>query len=208
MKNPWNDISLKDYENHMKLDSVGQLQALNAFMRVQLNGYPIKTAMVLGVAGGNGLEHVDAEKLGKVYGVDVNEKYLEQCAERYAYLRDVFECVCCDLTDDRITLPHVDMVIADLLVEYIGYDCFKKNIVKIRPKYVSCVIQVNTSEAFVSQSPYIHSFDGLDSVHRNIEEDELNKTMGSINYVSADRAVRELPNGKKLILLTYKKDFA
>lgn len=30
MKNPWEEISLTDYENHMKLDSVMQLQAMNA----------------------------------------------------------------------------------------------------------------------------------------------------------------------------------
>lgn len=29
--------------------------------------------MILGIAGGNGLEHVDTEKLNKVYGVDINQ---------------------------------------------------------------------------------------------------------------------------------------
>ncbi len=29
MKNPWEEISLSDYENQMKLDSVIQLQAMN-----------------------------------------------------------------------------------------------------------------------------------------------------------------------------------
>ncbi len=29
MKNPWEEIPLSDYENHMKLDSVMQLQAMN-----------------------------------------------------------------------------------------------------------------------------------------------------------------------------------
>lgn len=35
--NPWNDISLDDYENHMSLSSVHQLQALNRIMKDQLN---------------------------------------------------------------------------------------------------------------------------------------------------------------------------
>jgi hypothetical protein len=29
MTNPWEEIPLSDYENHMKLDSVMQLQAMN-----------------------------------------------------------------------------------------------------------------------------------------------------------------------------------
>ena len=29
MSNPWKDISLSDYENHMSLDSVMQLQSMN-----------------------------------------------------------------------------------------------------------------------------------------------------------------------------------
>ena len=77
MKNPWEEISLSDYENHMKLDSVQQLQALNTLMKKQLNQYPAKSAMILGIAGGNGLEHVNSEKLEKVYGVDINTEYLK-----------------------------------------------------------------------------------------------------------------------------------
>lgn len=29
MNNPWKDINLSDYESHMALDSVRQLQAMN-----------------------------------------------------------------------------------------------------------------------------------------------------------------------------------
>ncbi len=29
MSNPWEEVSLKDYENHMSLDSVKQLQIMN-----------------------------------------------------------------------------------------------------------------------------------------------------------------------------------
>lgn len=55
MKNPWNDILLDDYENHMKLDSVKQLQAMNEMMKTQFEDYPASRVMILGIAGGNGL---------------------------------------------------------------------------------------------------------------------------------------------------------
>ena len=63
MKNPWEEIQLSDYEEHMSLDSVNQLQTMNDIMKKQFDAYPVTTAMVLGIAGGNGLEHVDLKKI-------------------------------------------------------------------------------------------------------------------------------------------------
>ncbi len=62
MQNPWNTITLSDYENHMKSDMVMQLQALNCMMKEQLNTFPAHSAMILGIAGGNGLEHLDTKQ--------------------------------------------------------------------------------------------------------------------------------------------------
>lgn len=89
MSNPWEEIRLDDYENHMRLDSVRQLQTMNAIMKEQFEAYPVETAMVLGVEGGNGLEHIRTDKYRIVYGVDVNEAYLCAVSERYAELSDV-----------------------------------------------------------------------------------------------------------------------
>ena len=61
MPNPWEEISLEDYENHMSLDSVNQLQTMNAIMKEQFSAYAADTAMILGVAGGNGLEHFSTD---------------------------------------------------------------------------------------------------------------------------------------------------
>ena len=79
--NPWKEISLQDYEDHMSLDSVHQLQTMNVMMKDQFGSYPVETAMVLGVAGGNGLAHVRKEKYKTVYGVDINEDYLRATEE-------------------------------------------------------------------------------------------------------------------------------
>ena len=55
MNNPWNEIPLSDYENHMKLDSVHQLQTMNEMMQGQFDAYPVSCIMILGIAGGNAL---------------------------------------------------------------------------------------------------------------------------------------------------------
>ena len=40
MSNPWEEIDLNDYENHMSLSSVFQLQTMNQMMKEQFYTYP------------------------------------------------------------------------------------------------------------------------------------------------------------------------
>jgi len=49
----------------------------DGMMKKQLNQYDVKSVMILGIAGGNGLEHIDTQKIRKVYGVDINNEYFE-----------------------------------------------------------------------------------------------------------------------------------
>lgn len=46
MVNPWIEILLDDYENHMRLGSVMQLQTMNQMMKSQLEDYPVSSAMI------------------------------------------------------------------------------------------------------------------------------------------------------------------
>lgn len=199
MENPWKSITLSDYETHMKLDSVMQLQTLNAMMKKQLSGYPAHSVMILGIAGGNGLEHIDTEKYSAVYGIDINTEYLQEVEKRYENLNGILKCLCADLTADVSELPSADLVIANLLIEYIGYECFQRVIGQVNPKYVSCGIQINTDKEFVSDSPYLHAFDGLNSVHHQMETDKLTRAMADIGYKTVSETEYPLPNGKKLV---------
>lgn len=140
MSNPWENIDLNDYESHMSLESVYQLQMLNAMMREQFYQYDIDTIMILGVAAGNGLEHIDKKKFKKVYGVDVNQKFLAECKKRYSELEGVFDTVCADLLSDNLQLPCAELLVANLLIEYIGYECFQWVVKLVKPQYISCII--------------------------------------------------------------------
>ena len=203
MGNPWEEIELSDYENHMSLESVFQLQILNKMMKEQFEAYSINTIMILGIAGGNGLEHINKEQIKKVYGIDVNPNFLNECKRRYHDLGDVFEPVCVDLLDDDLQLPCSELLIANLLVEYIGYECFKKIIELVNPLYVSCIIQINTSDSFVSDSPYIHAFDCLGEIHHQMEESNLIDCMKKMDYCMKRSEEQILPNGKKFIRLDF-----
>ncbi len=204
MNNPWEEIRLSDYEKHMSLDSVRQLQSMNHTMKSQLEAYDVNTAMILGIAGGNGLEHVDRKKYQKVYGVDINADYLTAAAARYENLSGVLECLHIDLINRRELLPVAELVIANLLVEYIGYDVFADAVRRIGPKYVSCIIQINEdSKQWVSDSPYIHAFDGLEKVHCQMDEQGLTRTMAGIGYTLIRKEIDSLPNGKSLVRLDF-----
>lgn len=203
MKNPWEEIPLTDYENHMKLDSVRQLQTMNEMMQGQLDAYPVSCVMILGIAGGNGLEHIQQEKFERIYGIDVNSSYLKETARRYSHLDGILQCICVDLLNDADKLPEADMVIANLLVEYIGYKCFQNVIRQVKPKYVSCVIQINMEDSWVSDSPYLRVFDKLERVHHQMEEHTLEKTMLEISYRTIKKLERTLPNGKKFVQMDF-----
>ena len=204
LMNPWEEISLSDYENHMSLDSVKQLQTLNEMMKQQFSLYPVSTAMVLGIAGGNGLEHVDVQKYKKVYGIDINEDYLSIVRERYFELGDRLECRRIDLINEPDKLPQAQLVIANLFIEYVGYEAFRQGVLKAGAKYVSCIIQINTDEkAWVSASPYLHAFDGLETVHHQIDEESLSRAMDEIGYKLIRTEERPLPNGKKFVMLDF-----
>lgn len=206
MNNPWEEISLDDYENHMSLDSVYQLQTMNAIMKAQFEDYQAETAMILGIAGGNGLEHIRTEKYKAVYGIDINEGYLEKIRERYPMLGNVLRLMCLDLTSEADRLPKAELVIANLLVEYIGYQAFVEAIRQICPRYVSCVIQINgEAEKWVSESPYLHAFDRLAEIHHQMEENALEGEMNKIGYVCISKSASSLPNGKKLLRIDFAK---
>lgn len=95
------------------------------------------------------------------------------------------------------------MVIANLLVEYIGYECFQNVIQQVKPKYVSCIIQINVEDSWVSDSPYLRVFDGLERVHHQMEEHTLEKTMLEISYHTINVLERTLPNGEKFVEMDF-----
>ncbi|MFA9380298.1 MAG: class I SAM-dependent methyltransferase [Acetanaerobacterium sp.] len=200
---PWETVSLEDYEAHMSLAQVHQMQTLSEIMKSQLDDYPVQSVAILGISGGNGLEHVDTGKIKTVYGIDVNESYLDACRERFAHLG---ECLClqrADLSDPNEHLPTVDLVIADLFIEYIGVEVFARQLANRMPGHVSCVIQKSLGAEFVSQSPYTASFERIGTLHRDIDESTLTAAMRRIGMLPAHREEFGLPNAKQFIRLDY-----
>ena len=135
-------------------------------------------------------------KFKKVYGIDINKEYLKAVQERYSYISDALECIQLNLTEETNKLPKAELLIANLLIEYIGYDCFRKTVEQTEPKYVSCIIQINIDDKWVSDFPYIHAFDALDEVHHQMEENSLIQVLKDVGYKLIKQLENPLPNGK------------
>jgi len=203
-QNPWNSIPLQDYEAHMSLAGVYQLQTLNEMMRAQFESYPAPSVMILGVAGGNGLQHLCGSGTAQIFGVDSNPEYLAACVQRYPALAGRFVPLCIDLAGEEAkTLPQADLLVANLLVEYIGPGCFAQAVRTVAPGRVSCVIQLNTGDGFVSQSPYLHVFDGLSQVHHQLSEAGMQTALRQAGYRPVFRKAVPVPGGKTLLRLDY-----
>ncbi|MBR5430666.1 MAG: class I SAM-dependent methyltransferase [Firmicutes bacterium] len=206
MRDPWQEIALDDYEKHMSLPEVRQLQTLNQILQRQLARFPVSSVILLGVAGGNGLEHVDTVKYRRVWGVDINPDYLAEVRRRYGDLDGRLECLCLDLRAEAQRLPRAGLLTADLLIEYIGYEAFRQALSAAAPTYVSCVIQIDEPGSWVSDSPYLHAFDRLDEVHCAVDGEELTACLRQAGYRLLEQEDHPLPNRKRLRRLDYQRE--
>lgn len=209
MTHPWTEVPLSDYEAHMGLADVRQLQQLDSIMREQFSDFPSATVLILGIAGGNGLRHIRPEKVKKVIGVDINPSYLSACRERYRALGEKLQLLCLDLSKetDIFMLPHTDLVIANLLIEYVGIQPFLTLVKQVQPCVVSCVIQKNGGNRFVSESPYASSFAGISKIHMDVKEKELQSALDSVGMIQAGKWEYPLPDGKRLCRLDFESVF-
>jgi hypothetical protein len=174
-------------------------------MNQQLNDYNSANIVILGISGGNGLGNVNTSKIKKVYGIDANRKYLKVCRDRYPELTGVLELLCCDLNNTNITLPNSDILICNLIIEYLGMDRFLE-LVKNNKKYiniVSCVIQKNNSNSFVSSSGLESAFEPISTIHHDINADELINAFSKISFNCIKYVDYPLPNGKEFIRMDY-----
>jgi hypothetical protein len=206
MSNPWQLIDLGMYENHMSSDEVYQLQTLNEITKEQLQDNQHTYVGVLGVAGGNGLDNIDILKTQKVYAVDINKNYLNICKQRYQYMGSTLEILCGDLTDDEIVLPYTNLLICNLIIEYIGEKEFisyiSKN--KINIDVVSCVIQNNNNNSFVSNSELNSHFQPILSIHHDIDKNKLKYLFSTIEFTCIKYKKYILPNGKEFIRMDFR----
>jgi SAM-dependent methyltransferase len=119
MNNPWLEIPLADYEEHMALPHVGQAQLLaDAFARA-LDAHAPSSVALLGCAGGNGLERVVDRPIERVVCVDINPQYIAHARQRWSTRIAGLDLFIGDLQTDEPVFEPVDLAFAGLLFEYV-----------------------------------------------------------------------------------------
>ena len=141
--NPWLTLPLDDYEGHMGSADVNQLAPLADLFGEALAHLRPRSVAVLGVAGGNGLEHVDGTLTTRVVGIDVNPAYLGATKQRFPDLRGL-ELHCSDLRHEVLDVQPVALVHAALVFEHAGIGRCLDNAVSLVSEggHLSVVLQL------------------------------------------------------------------
>lgn len=197
--NPWNEIPLEDYENHMAHNSVGQLEFLNSLTRKYLNKTKPETCLFLGIAGGNGLEHIDNNYTDNVIGIDINQDYLNKANERYSKKIPSLQLINFDITTASKVFCKADFIWAALVLEYIGIEkSLEFSINNLQPGGNLIVsIQANNGIQSVSQSG-VESVQKVGAIFQLIDPEILIAKALEMKLKLIETEEFFFPNGKSL----------
>jgi 2-polyprenyl-3-methyl-5-hydroxy-6-metoxy-1,4-benzoquinol methylase len=199
MNNIWNSIPLEDYEQHMLHETVGQLQLLNHLTKMYLEATRPNTVLILGVAGGNGLEHIDKTITREVIGIDTNEKYLEETRMRYKELLPEIQLINVDLSDNEDEITKADLIWSALILEYINIEkCFQfiSNNIKSNGHLV-VTIQSNNGVQSVGRSG-IESVNSVEQLFRLVEPYDLLIVAEKFGFLKVFEEENFLPDKKSM----------
>lgn len=202
--NPWNHIPLEDYETHMSHDNVGQQQLLSWLTKKYLELLNPVNCLFLGVAGGNGLEHIDNNRVESVYAIDINQAYLEKAEGRFGGKIKSLRLLNIDISQNSTTICKADLIWAALILEYTGIHealSFAKNNISKTGQLV-ITIQSNNGVTSVS-STGIESLKKLGTVFKVVDRDDLISQAKAAGFEPADAEENFLPNGKSLLTFRF-----
>lgn len=204
MSNPWLDIPLADYEGHMRSAGVGQLAVLSELFQSVLSRLNPESVAVLGIAGGNGLEHIDCSVTKRIVGIDFNRHYLEEVGRRFGDLPGL-ELVCFDLSKEGLRLPPVAMVHAALVFEHVDTRIALENALALVSPLgkLSVVLQLpGTIEQDVASTAYL-SMQALKKGFALIGTGGFSRLLASRGFLLLEQETRPVPGGKALWLGVY-----
>lgn len=200
--NPWNNIPLTDYELHMEHQDVGQAKLLNHLTGKYLTKHKPENILFLGISGGNGLEHVDIEKVKSVWAIDINEAYLEETRKRFGQKMKQLNLVNTNIGSSDLSYTEADFVWAALIFEYVDIEKCLEFIRKNTAPYARLIITIQSNNGVQSVSKTgVESIKSVSSIFKIVDKENLLKTALMFGFECDNSEENFLPNGKSL--LTY-----
>lgn len=198
--NPWLQIPLEDYERHMSHHLVGQAMLLNALTKKYLEEIKPETALFLGIAGGNGLEHINNQITKSVYGIDINPDYLHAASVRYKHAIPSLQLLNLDIVRHSASICQADLIWVALVLEYTGIDkalAFSTNNMR-KGGHLVVSIQSNNNKPSVSPTG-IESIKKAGEIFSIVDPDELLSKAAMAGYSLVRKEENLLPNGKSIV---------
>jgi SAM-dependent methyltransferase len=196
--NPWLALPLEDYEGHMGSAAVDQLVPLADLFGEALARLRPRSVAVLGVAGGNGLEHVDGTSTTRVVAIDVNQAYLDATRARFPELGGL-ELHCADLTRDQpLDVEPVSLVHAALVFEHAGIErCLEHAVALVAPGgHLSVVLQLPSTRQQAVTPTEFASMAALAGDFAFVDPHQLRRTLAQRGLRLTHQARRTLSTGK------------
>ncbi|HEX7625321.1 MAG TPA: class I SAM-dependent methyltransferase [Anaeromyxobacteraceae bacterium] len=202
--NPWSLVSASEYEAHMGPQGADELAPLSAiFGKVYAARRPRRLA-VLGVATGNGLEHVDPAVTRRTVGLDVNLSYLAVTRQRFMRLGASLELLCADLERAQLDADGFDLVHAALVLEYVD---FRRALPRLASWLapggaVSVVLQLPDGRPVITPTASLRA---VGEAMRLVPPEELRSRAAEAGLAERVAYVVPLPTGRRLFTALYQR---
>ncbi|WP_421939517.1 class I SAM-dependent methyltransferase [Pedobacter sp.] len=204
--NAWNLVPLDDYELHMQHNEVAQSQLLNKLTSKYLQKHRPEHLLFLGISGGNGLEHIDLNKVKTVYGIDINQSYLDMTKKRFGEKIKQLALVNADISTSNESFLKADFVWAALIFEYIdiqrGFEFIANNIAQSVKLIIT--IQSNNGNQSVSQTG-VKSIQSVKEIFKVVNKDSLLRYASNTGFELLKLEENILPHGKSFLTYEFER---
>ena len=195
--NPWLEIPLAEYEGHMSMPAIGQAAMLaDQLVSLVARFHPSDVA-VIGCAGGNGFDRLGL--LERLVGVDINPRYIDLAASRYAGKVTGLELYVGDVQDEQQLFQPVDLIYAALVFEYVDVARAMRNLARhcTRGGVLATLLQLpHESKSAVTPSPY-SSLQRLEPAMKLVEPRDLTAHAAAAGFELAESSEIESAGGKR-----------
>ena len=199
-------MSASDYEAYMGPGGIDELAPLSTIFAKVYGARRPRRMVVLGVATGNGLEHVDLHLTGRIVGVDVNLSYLAVARQRLRRLGAALELHCADVERVELDAGRFDLVHAALLLEFVDARVVVPRVASaLAPGGAFAVVLQLPGGPDVRASGY-PSVRALGDRMRLVPPEELRALAEAEGLAERRAFVVPLPTGRHYFIALYEKD--
>lgn len=115
----WQNIPLEVYENHLNHPKLTISKALNGILKSQMKEYGPDSLTIWGIGGGAMLDQIKDYTDHVIVGVDINQRFLDVCSQRYKSLFSRLQLKQMDLDASTNKIYKTDFIWAPLIFNYL-----------------------------------------------------------------------------------------